>query len=86
MAFNIKDPETDRLLRQLAAKTGESMTEAARRAFAERLQRAEDADSFEYETVRARLWQIAESASDAMVDDPRADEEIIGYDGAGMPA
>ncbi|MGO1236369.1 type II toxin-antitoxin system VapB family antitoxin [Microbacterium gubbeenense] len=86
MAFNIKDPEADRLLRELAATTGESMTEAARRAFAERLQRAQDADSFEYEAVRARLWQVAESASGAVVDDAPTDDEIIGYDESGVPA
>ena len=27
MALNIKDPEADRLARQLAAKTGETLTE-----------------------------------------------------------
>lgn len=39
MALNIKDTETDRLARELAAATGESITVAARRALEERLQR-----------------------------------------------
>ena len=37
MALSIRDPETDRLARELAALTGESMTEAIRKALAERL-------------------------------------------------
>jgi antitoxin VapB len=32
VALNIKDAETDRLARELAAETGESITEAVRRA------------------------------------------------------
>ena len=39
MALNIKDPETDRLARELAQATGESITEATRVAIAERLAR-----------------------------------------------
>lgn len=39
MALNIKDPEVDRLARELATATGESITDSARKAFAERLER-----------------------------------------------
>ena len=39
MALSLKDPETDRLARALAALTGETLTEAIRRALAERLER-----------------------------------------------
>lgn len=39
MALSLKDPETDRLARALAALTGETLTEAIRRALAERLAR-----------------------------------------------
>src|SRR5207249_10051344 len=39
VALNIKDEETDRLARELAAATGESITVAARRAIEERLAR-----------------------------------------------
>ena len=41
MALNIKDPDTDRLARELAALTGESITTAARRALEERLERVQ---------------------------------------------
>ena len=39
MALSLKDPETDHLARALAALAGETLTEAIRRALAERLAR-----------------------------------------------
>lgn len=39
MAVNLKNPEAERLLNELAERAGESLTEAATRAFAERLER-----------------------------------------------
>jgi len=39
MSVNLKNVEAERLLNELAAQTGESLTEAARQAFAERLAR-----------------------------------------------
>ena len=84
MALNIKDPDTDRLARELAALTGESITTAARRAIQERLERvraratvgaAEDDVLAINERGRAR--QVLDSRS------PR--REIIGYDASGLP-
>jgi antitoxin VapB len=39
MAISLKDPETDRLARAVAAMTGETLTNAIRTALAERLER-----------------------------------------------
>lgn len=39
MALSIKDPETERLARDLARLTGENITTATRRAIEERLRR-----------------------------------------------
>ncbi len=39
MALSLKDPETDRLAREVASLTGESLTQAVRTALAERLER-----------------------------------------------
>jgi antitoxin VapB len=39
MALGLEDPETDRLARAVAALTGETLTEAIRKALAERLTR-----------------------------------------------
>lgn len=39
MALNIKDPECDRLARELARRTGETITEAVTKAILDRLKR-----------------------------------------------
>jgi len=84
MALNIKDPETDRLARELAAATGESITEAARQAIAERLTRvrAQSAAAAEGRT----LDDIIARARSLPVLDARTPDEIIGYDEYGLPA
>lgn len=83
MALNIKDPETDRLARALAAATGESITVAARVALAERLAR-----------VRARGNSTATAANlDAIIRrgraravlDDRSLDDLMGYDEHGLP-
>ena len=82
MALNIKDPDTDRLAWELAAATGESITEAARRAIEERLDRVR---------ARARVTSldslgaiIARGRARPYLDD-RSDDEILGYDDQGLP-
>lgn len=84
MALSIKDPEADRLVRELAAATGESITEAARRAFAERLQRVRASSVAEPD--RARVREIIERARARPVADIRTDDEILGYDAQGLPS
>ena len=44
MPLSIKDPETERLARDLARRTGESITVATRKALQERLRRVRSAD------------------------------------------
>ncbi len=39
MVLNIKDPEAERLARELAARTGETITETVVKALRERLKR-----------------------------------------------
>lgn len=82
MALNIKDADTDRLARELAAATGESITEAARIAIRERLDRVR---------ARAAARNAAPSLSDIIargrslpVIDDRPAEEILGYDEDGL--
>lgn len=82
MAISIKDPETDRLARALAAATGESLTEAIRRALRDRLDR---------EAQRSRrgigvdIRRIQERVSRLPVLDRRTPEKIVGYDKHGVP-
>lgn len=84
MALNIKDAEADRLVRELAAATGESITEAARTAFAERLQRVRSRSA--EPDVRAELDAIIARGRSRTTLDERTAEDIVGYDEHGLPA
>ena len=83
MALSIKDPETDRLARALAAATGESLTEAIRRALEERLARETHRSRRDFE---AGIRRIQEYVARLPVIDPRSAEEILGYDEHGLPS
>ena len=82
MSLNIKDPETDRLARDLAAKTGESITQAVKIALQERLKR----ESAKTEVGLAdQLMEISRRASKLPRKTNRTPDEIIGYDDRGLP-
>jgi antitoxin VapB len=83
MALNIKDPTTDRLVRELAATTGESITTAVTIAVRERLERIR---GMAPAAVRKQaILRIAERAAALPVLDDRTPDEIIGYDEDGLP-
>ena len=84
MALNIKDAETDRLARELAAATGESITVAARTAIEERLRRvrASGAEA----VVRHELAEIIARGRARTSLDERSVDDIIGYDARGLPS
>jgi antitoxin VapB len=83
MALSIKDPETERLARALAERTGETLTIATRRALEERLRRlgsgARRAALLEDLAAIRRRW------SALPVLDQRGADAIIGYDENGLP-
>jgi antitoxin VapB len=82
MAISIKDPETDRLARALADATGESLTEAIRRALQDRL----DRESRRFRRgIGVTVRHIQERLASLPVLDPRTAEEIVGYDEHGVP-
>ena len=85
MALSIRDPHTDRLARELAALTGESMTEAIRTALAERLARTRSAREDELARLIADVRAIQERVARLPVLDDRPDDEILGYDEDGLP-
>lgn len=84
MALNIKDPDTDRLARELAALTGESITTAARRAIEERLERVRGRAIAAAKTDDL-VAIIARGRARAMLD-PRTPDAVVGYDDDGLPA
>ena len=83
MALSLKDGETDRLAREVAELTGESLTEAVRRALAERLER-ERLRRDRSTDLAARLRAIGEHCAALPDLDARSAEEIVGYDETGM--
>jgi antitoxin VapB len=83
MALSIKDEKADRMARELARRTGESLTEAVRRALEERLKRV--APRKADKALIQRLTAIAKECASLPELDPRSAEEIIGYDESGLP-
>lgn len=83
MALSIKDAETDRLVRQLAATTGESMTEAVRGAVRERLERERRRrGKASLDEIRAIAFRCAALP----VLSEASEDEILGYDERGIPS
>jgi antitoxin VapB len=82
MALNIKDPETDHLVRRLASLTGESLTEAVQVAVRDRLEREERRRG---RASIEQLLAIARRYAARPVKDDRTPDEILGYDERGLP-
>ncbi len=82
MALNIKDDRADRLARELAAETGESITTAITIAVRERLERLRGA--VPRDRRRQQLTRIATRSAARNVRDQRSADEIIGYGPDGL--
>ena len=82
MALHINDRKVDKLVRKLARKKGETLTEAIGKATEERLARAEEED--DKEKRLARIYAILEEIDKLPVLDNRSADEIIGYDENGL--
>ena len=84
MALNIKNAQADELARALAARTGQSITDAVVNALREQLKRETG------RTFAPRLTEELRAIGDrcaALPDyDKRSPEEIIGFDEHGLPA
>ncbi len=82
MSLNIKDAETDRLARELATATGETITSAVAIAVEERLQRIRGVARAP--VLADELLAIGRRCSELPVQDGRPAEEILGYDADGV--
>jgi antitoxin VapB len=83
VALSIKHPEADRLARELAAKTGETLTAAVMSALRERLDRHSGRQRSLH--LRDELRAIRERCAKLRVLDNRAPDQILGYDERGLP-
>lgn len=83
MTLNIKDAETDALVRELVGLTGERITDAVKIAVRDRLDREQRRRR--RASVEEILMIASRVAADA-VHDPRSANEILGYDESGLPS
>lgn len=84
MPLNIKDAETDALVREMAELTGETITVAVQTATRERMERLRG--RARADLLRADLQEIADRCAALPVLDERPADEILGYDADGLPA
>lgn len=85
MGVIIKNAATEAKIRKLAARTGQSLTEAVDQAVAERLERLGPRRG-KGRVDRKRLAELlAYFDSLAKINENLTDEEIIGYDDSGLP-
>lgn len=82
MALSIKDPEADRLAREVAKATGETLTAAVVQSLRERLARVRRARG---PHLQESLLTIARRCADLPVRDARSADAIVGYDDNGLP-
>jgi len=79
MAILIKDEEADRLIRDLAQRTGESITDAVKVAVFERLRRVPPSEE-DVARRKRRLSEILEYFDSLPVQNEHlTDDEIMGY-------
>jgi antitoxin VapB len=83
MALSIKHPEADRLARELAAATGETLTDAIINALKERLRRQRG--RVRGPRLRDEIRAIRRRCAALPILDDRRADEILGYDEHGVP-
>jgi antitoxin VapB len=84
MALSIKSMEAERMAREIAAKTGESLTGAIQKALEERLARLRN--ERRSQILAAQLEEILRRVDQLPVRDSRTADEILGYDEHGLPS
>jgi antitoxin VapB len=83
MAMSIKSLDVERLAREVAAKTGESLTGAIHKALEERLERLKQ--KRKSPLILTQLEDIIRRVDQLPVLDGRSPDEIVGYDESGLP-
>ena len=83
MALSIRNPNAEKLARELATESGETITQAITIAIEERLERLRGrstaTDLFE------EILKISKRCSAIPDQDPRSADEILSYDSIGVP-
>lgn len=84
MALSLKDPEADRLAREVADRTGETLTGAIVVALRERLARLKGRRP-KRRPLRDELREIGRRCASLPTLDNRHEDDILGYDDRGLP-
>ena len=83
MALSIRNQRAEKLAREVAAESGETMTQAIIRALEERLERLRGRRRLT-DTAR-EILKISERCSALPDMDLRSPDDILGYDSNGIP-
>ena len=85
MGVFIKKPEAEAKIRELAARTGETITDAVEHAVDARLAKLGPPPQRKGRVDHKKLAELLAYFDALPVDDPRSADEIIGYDENGVP-
>jgi antitoxin VapB len=83
MAISIKSMEAERIAREIAAQTGESLTGAILTSLQERLARLNN--QRRTQVLTSQLDDILRRVDAMPILDTRPEDEILGYDDDGLP-
>ena len=83
MALSIRNAKAEKLARELAAESGENITQAITRSLEERLQRLRGR-STAIDLVE-EIMKISRRCSEIPDQDQRSPDEILGYGPTGVP-
>ena len=83
MALSIRNPRAEKLARELAAESGETITQAITHALEERLERLRGRSTAT--DLMAEILRISKRCSAIPDQDQRSADEILGYDSVGVP-
>ena len=83
MALSIRNPKAEKLAREVAAESGETITQAITNALEERLERLRGRSTTT--DFLEEILKISKRCSVIPDQDPRSAEEILSYDSIGVP-
>ena len=83
MALSIRNAKAEKLARELAAESGESITRAITQALEERLERLRGRSTTT--DMVEDILRISKRCSEIPDQDKRSVDDILGYDAVGVP-
>ncbi len=83
MALSIRNPKAEKLAREIAAESGETITQAITLALEERLERLRGRSTAT--DLAEEILKISKRCSGIPDRDKRSADEILGYDDTGVP-